>query len=667
MKISLEWLAQYLPGPLSPEQAAHALTHGGLPVEVIERVGDDTVIDVEVTSNRPDCLCHVGVARELAALLGREVREVAPSAAESGQPTPTSVRIDDAPLCPHYTARVLRGVRVRPSPPWMQRRLAAVGLRPINNVVDVTNYVMFEMGQPLHAFDHDRLGEGRIVVRRARDGETLVSLDGHARRLTADMLVIADASVPVAVAGVMGGRDSEVSDATTNVLLESARFDPLCIRRTARALGMKSDSSYRFERGIDPTLPARASLRAAQLILDTAGGELTAGLVEAGAAPAEPRVVSLRLARLTALLGVDVPEPQAVDALARLGLAPQRRGDVVACVIPSHRLDLRLEVDLIEEVARLIGYERIPVRDEIAIRLAPPQPRQRAMAMICDTLSACGHFEAITVSFLSDRMLDLATPPEAGGLPRADAATRGADAHLRPSLLPGLLESIRRNESAGTPDARLFETGSTFILDRDGRVVETPRLALAGGEDYRATRGAVEAVLRRLDATRPARVEPDERPMFARGACGRVLWGDAPVGWIGVAAPAVRDRLDLRAAPAMAELDLAPLLDGVQLVPQLQPLPRYPSVQRDLSLVVPESMPFERVRALVAGLGLSDLESLDYVTTYRGRPLEAGVKSVTVTLTFRSGATTLTNEAVEPRVQQVVAAAREQLGAALRA
>src|SRR5688572_13610051 len=308
MKISLEWLSQFLPTPPAAEAAAEALTNGGLPVENIEQHGDDAVLDVEVTSNRGDCLSHLGVARELAALMGLDVRELHPKAAESRTPASStaSVTIDALDLCPHYTARILHNVKVGPSPAWMTRRLEAVGLRPINNVVDVTNYVMFEMGQPLHAFDLAKLAGPRIVVRRAGEKETLVSIDGHERKLQGDMLVIADAVRPVALAGVMGGRDSEVSAATTSILLESARFDPLSVRKTARLLSMKSDSSYRFERGIDPTLPERASLRAAQLILETAGGELLAGSAAAGGPNHQPKTLTLRLAKLRQLLGADI-------------------------------------------------------------------------------------------------------------------------------------------------------------------------------------------------------------------------------------------------------------------------------------------------------------------------------------------------------------------------
>src|SRR5215212_7063735 len=298
MKTSLAWLSDFLPGPpLQAEKVAEALTHGGLPVESIEQHGEDTVIDVEVTSNRGDCLSHVGIAREISALMNRPFKYTPPTASESSTQASslTSVQIEAKQLCPYYTARVIRNVKIGPSPQWMVKRLEAIGVRAISNVVDVTNYVMFELGQPLHAFDFDRLHGKKIIVREAKAGEKIVSIDGRERPLRPGMLVIADANRPVALAGVMGGADSEVSSATSNVLLESARFDPLSVRKTARALAMKSDSSYRFERQIDPTAAERASLRAAQLILETAGGELLAGMAAAGASGYQPKKLTLRL------------------------------------------------------------------------------------------------------------------------------------------------------------------------------------------------------------------------------------------------------------------------------------------------------------------------------------------------------------------------------------
>lgn len=668
MKISLEWISQYLPGPLDAAVAADALTNGGLPVELIERVGDDTVIDVEVTSNRSDCLSHVGVARELAALLDREFTDVSDEPINSTASTGlTSVTIDAADLCPHYTARIIGNVKVGPSPAWMTRRLQAVGVRPINNVVDVTNYVLFELGQPLHAFDFDRIGGRQIIVRRANAGEKLMSLDGHERALKSDMLVIADAARPVALAGVMGGRDTEVSDRTVNILLEAARFDPLSVRATARALAMASDSSYRFERGIDPALPQRASHRAAQLILQTTGGEIAGPLVTAGASGCSAKKLSLRLARLHQVLGVQFPTPMVIDALTRLALQPVLDNERVHVTVPSHRLDLNIEIDLVEEVARVIGYDHVPVRDTISIRLAPPDPLLKATDKIRSALVGGGYFEAVTFSFVSDALAGAFVPPQASSLPRVDARVRKADANLRPSILPGLLEAVHRNESAGVSGAKLFEIGATFWNDAAGKVNEQRRVGLVGSADYRQVRGVVEALLNALDANRAVAVTPIDHPGYARGDCGRINWGGELIGTIGKIDRAIADQLSLRDLPVAAELDLQALLAGAQHVRQLHALPRFPAVRRDLSLVLPESTRYEQLEQVVRGSGPQDLESIDYVTTYRGKQLEAGIKSVTITLIFRSKTTTLTSQAVEGAVRQVTDAAKEKLGATLRA
>lgn len=668
MKISLEWLSAYLPGNLDAHTAAEALTHGGLPVEVIEQVGDDTVIDVEVTSNRGDCLSHVGVARELAALLKRDFKppvvNVHPGKGKSWEAV--GVKIEDLHLCPHYTARVIKGVKIGPSPDWMKRRLEAVGLRSINNVVDVTNYVMFELGQPLHAFDLDKVGGAQIIVREARSGETLMSIDGHERKLSPGMLVIADANRPAALAGVMGGLESEVSLGTTNVLLESARFDALNVRKTARALSMKSDSSYRFERGIDPTLPLQASLRAAQLIIETAGGEIFEGVAEAGGNAVPPRVIALRVDRLNRLLGVTLPAAEVLTALTRLQLRPQQKGDVIECTVPSHRLDLNIEVDLIEEAARVIGYERIPMRDEISIRLTPDDLKRRSVNRVRDVLVAGGYHESVTFSFVSDLLKDDFVPPEASALPRADANVRKADAHLRPSILPGLLESVRRNESNGTPGARLFEIGSVFWRTRAGTVEEHRKVGLVGSSDLHEVRGVVESVLAALDANRPLSINPVDRSGFEKGACGCIYWDGQPVGYLGRIDRKIAENLSLRETPCAAELELRALLAGAQHVPQLKPLPKYPAIRRDLSLVVSETVTYDQIDQLVRQTNPVNLEGIDYVTTYRGKPLEKGSKSVTITLVFRSPDVTLTSESVDAVVQTVVDRAKQSLSATLR-
>lgn len=666
MKISLEWLSEHLPGELTATDAADALTNGGLPVEVIERHGDDTVIDVEVTSNRGDCLSHLGIARELSALLNRPFKPLEPAAKETGPAVGTLTRVAiESSLCPHYQARVIRNVKVGPSPQWMVRRLEAVGLRSINNIVDVTNYVMLEMGQPLHAFDYDKLAGRRIVVREARAGEKITSIDGHERILQPGMLVIADESRPVALAGVMGGCETEVAAGTVNVLLESARFDPLSVRTTARTLAMKSDSSYRFERGIDPTLAGRAGLRAAQLILQTAGGELATGVAEAGQSGYQPKKLTLRMGKLKQVLGIELPPAEVMDALNRLQLLPKMEGDVIEVCIPSWRLDLNIEVDLVEEVARVVGYDKVPVREEISIRLTPPEPERVTGELIRSVLVAGGYNEAVTFSWVSDQLARDFAPTEAHDLLRAEHAVRKADGQLRPSLIPGLLEAVGRNESAGNPGVKLYEIGAAFWSDLAGAVVERQCIGLVGGE-VRQIRGVIEELLHRLNANRPVKITPDQRPGYALGACGRVEWEGRTIGYLGQVDPGIVNKLGLRQTPGAAELDRDALLAGVQQVPQLRPLPKYPAIRRDLSLVVDEQMRYEQVEQLVHTVRPDRLEGLEYVTTYRGKPLEKGTKSITITLVFRSAEGTLTSEQVEQSVQKVIDAAKNTLNATVR-
>ncbi|MGE5612264.1 MAG: hypothetical protein ACM359_23655, partial [Bacillota bacterium] len=330
------------------------------------------------------------------------------------------------------------------------------------------------------------------------------------------------------------------------------------------------------------------------------------------------------------------------------------------------RLDLNIETDLVEEVARIIGYDKIPVRDEISIRLTPPNPENVTLDKIRSTVVASGYFESITVTFISDPLVSDFTPPEATTLLRTDATVRKGDAHLRPSILPGLLEALRRNENVGTFGAKLFEIGSTFWVNRSGKPEEHRRLALVGSPDYREVRGTVEVLLNALNADREIRIIPDQRPGFAAGACGRIEWAGQLVGYIGRVDRAIADKLSLRELPAAAELELSVLLQGVQHVPQLHPLPRFPAVRRDISLVLSEAVRFEQLDALIRSLQLQNLEDVEYVTTYRGKPLQPNTKSITVTLVFRSPTGTLTSDEVEASVQRVIQTAQSQLQATLR-
>jgi phenylalanyl-tRNA synthetase beta chain len=664
MRISTEWLGDFLQPVPPAADAGETLTLGGFPVEEFFTVNGVDAIEVEVTSNRPDLLSHVGVARELAAL-GKgtfSVQDATPAETAEQAAGVVEVEIDDETLCPHYTARILRGVTIGPSPDWLVRRLEQVGLRPINNVVDVTNYVLYELGQPLHAFDLGTIRGDRIVVRTARDGETLTTLDGFDRKLTGDTLCICDAERPVALAGVMGGLETEVTGGTTDLLLESARFDPLSIRRTSRRLKLMSDSSHRFERGIDPTLPDRASRRAAELILQIAGGALAGGVAEAGSPGTTGDKLSMRWSRADRLVGMPLPREEVLAGFDRLGFSPADEGEHVSVTVPSHRLDLKIEADLIEEAVRVVGYDRIPTRDRISVSVTPTDPVLEATDRMRMTLAACGHFEAVTFSFVSDTLREHFLPRGAS-LRRVDPNVRKADGHLRPSVLPGLIESIRHNETVGNDDVKLFEIGGIF-LRRDESPIEERRLAVAGGEDFAELRGTIEAVLQALDGERAVVVEPASAAGFDPAVCGRVIWGGQPVGHLGRTAPAVVKALGLRHTPMLAELSLEPLLAGYKSIPTNRPLPRFPSASRDVSFVVKETVRYDELAS--PAQGLEHLVAVEHGGTYRGKPLPKGQKSVTLTLVFRKPDGTVAREDADAQVARFVELVREKTGAQVR-
>jgi phenylalanyl-tRNA synthetase beta chain len=674
MKTSLGWLNSFLDRPVTADEAESLLTDVGFPIESREKAADDEVLDVEVTSNRVDCLCHTGIAREIAAATGRKF---SPTGAKlplktSLPPAASLTSVDNqAPdLCPLYTARILCGVKVAPSPAWLADRLRALGLRPINNVVDVTNYVLHEMGQPLHAFDLNKLDGHRIVVRRAAPGETLTAIDGSKLKLTPKMLVIADASRPQAVAGVMGGLDSEVTDATTDILLESARFDPLAIRSTGRALKLASDSSYRFERGVDPAGVERASQRAAQLIAELAGGTIADGVVASGLAPTSLPILQLRVARCKQVLGIDVPPARMVQFLAALGLTPSLADDVITCTIPSHRLDLQREIDLIEEIARLNGFAQIPVEKSMRFVTRRPQPAVQARQLVGRVLTAHGYFEAITFSFLPPKFAE----PFRGGLElvKVDEEKKKAEPALRPSLLPSLLACRKSNQDAGNVGVKLFEVAQVFGRHA-GQYVDDRKLALLTdaanvSESMRSMRGTLEELLQLLGHDKPTITPARPNPESSKG------WGSSAeisvdgkmLGHYGPANAAILKLFDLQSPVILAELDYELLTSKYPPQPTVAGLSRFPAIERDLSIIVDEPVAWSAVEAAIRDAAPALLESLDFVTVYRGKPVPAGRKSVTLRMTFRDPSRTLQHGEVSPQVETVVMKLKGALQAELR-
>ncbi len=526
MLVSWDWLGQYVKLDMTPDQLAERLMMAGLNHEATEPHGRDFAINLEVTSNRPDCLGHIGIARETAVLWNRPLTlpAAAPPASAGRIEDFAKVRIDCPQLCRRYTARVIRGLRVKSSPAWLADRLATIGIPAINNVVDITNYVLMECGQPLHAFDLAKLEGRQIIVREARAGEQLVAINHKTYTLEPGMCVIADASRAIGLGGVMGGALTEVGAGTTEVLIEAAEFDPLSIRNTARRLSLHSDSSYRFERGLDPVGVDWASRRTCELILELAGGELAAGVIDLGTQPQPREPVMLRYAQLERILGIDVPKDVARRILAALGseqlhAAPDR----VEVIPPSWRRDLSREIDLVEEVARIHGYDKIP--EDARVPMVPSYRTRddRVLAMVRHVLSAAGFDEALTLSVVEPAWSDAFSPwTSEPALQSSTPVLRRAD-RLRRSLVPSLLGARRTNESLSNATIELFETAKVYLPQSDATQpgatlpAEELMLALTSGRGFAAVKGVIEALLARLDpaariTVRPAAAGPAARP-----------------------------------------------------------------------------------------------------------------------------------------------------------
>ncbi|HLE43568.1 MAG TPA: phenylalanine--tRNA ligase subunit beta [Methylomirabilota bacterium] len=648
---------------------------------------DDVVLEIEVTPNRPDCLSVLGIAREVAALTGGrltpppgDVPEHEPAAS-----TLASVRIDDPELCPRFSARVVTDVTVGPSPAWLAQRLRAAGLRPINNVVDVTNYVMWELGHPLHAFDHALLRQHRIVVRRARAGEALVTLDGQTRTLGDAMLVIADAERAVSVAGVMGGANSEVGAGTRTLLLEAAYFKPASIRRTARALGLSSEASYRFERGADIEAPPRALDRAARLVARLAGGRVARGVVDVYPAPRPRRALSLRLSRVRRVLGASPPKPVVGEILERLGFAGEERDGAFAVVVPSFRRDVSLEDDLVEEIARVWGYGEIPSTLPSGTLALTRRPRPVvAQDAVRGALTAAGYQEAVTISLLDPARLGyLGMAPDDPRIVTLQNPLAADRSVLRPTLLFGLLEALQINARRQAPDVRFFEVGRVFQAQGAGKLaleetrvgialtgLRAPRVWFSGKAraDVFDARGAVETVVEALgrgEVTVEA-LDAGSAPYLEEGRGATIVVQGSPVGVVGELHPAVQRGFDLPASVFFAELSL----DRLEALPPRpvvhRPLPRFPAVQRDLAVVVPASVPAAEVSRVIRSIPNPQLKRVTLFDVYTGEQVGSGRKSLAYSLLYQAEDRTLTDAEVNAMHREVVERVRQGLGAEVR-
>lgn len=670
MIVSWNWLKDYVALDAQPAEVAERLMMAGLNLESIEPHGDDQAIDLEVTSNRPDCLGHIGVAREASVLFNKPLT-IPPAAVKSnGQPveTATSVAIECLDLCPRYVARVIRGVKIGPSPKWLRDRLEAVGIASINNVVDVTNYCLMESGQPFHAFDFDKLRGGRIVVRRPKSGEKIQAIDHNEYTLTSDMCVICDAERPVAVAGVMGGAATEISGSTKNVLIEVADFSSMSIRATARKLNLHSPSSYRFERGVDSNQMDWASRRCCELVQQVAGGELLEGAIWAGEPPVAQRpAVSLRPSQFRRILGIDVPTNESHRILMALGLKPtgDQADGTQQYLPPSWRRDLSREADLIEEVARIHGYDKIPEDVFVPLSLSQKTLTERVLDRIRDTLTAAGFFETITLSFVSSELAELI--PSDNSKLNVDHSSRRQENTLRQSLIPSLLVVRRDNERHGNFNAKLFETAGVYLAARPGDPTAEPRrLSFVTGGSFVEAKGVVETLVQRINPQSTVTVRPNDQPHFVPGRGAEVLINGQPLGWLGELSRDVTDKLDLRDSVIAAELDLATLEVSPNLVPTFAELPRYPSISRDLNFVLDEATTWDTLSEVVRAAAGPSLDRLTFGSQYRGQQIPGNKKSYVLTISFRATDRTLTSDEVDAAVKSVIDACAVRLGAALR-
>jgi len=670
MRILLSWLNDYIrTAGLSAEQIAETLSDVGLPCEGIVHLGDDAVIDVEVTSNRGDCLSFMGIARELAAATGREltIPEVKLDESDKDVTELAGVEILEPALCGRYTARVIEGVKVVPSPDWLKNRLEAVGVRSVNNVVDATNYAMLETGQPPHAFDYDRIAQGKIIVRKAVAGERLVSIDGTKCDLDTDMLIIADPRGPAAVAGVMGGLDTEVGGSTGTILLEDAYFDPVSIRRTSRRLGLASEAAFRFERTVDIEMIDWASKRTAQLITEVAGGRVVRGVVDIYPKRKPPKEVTLRLSRLNKLFGIEVPPKEAVRILAVLSFQPDLKGDLIVCSVPSWRGDIYREVDLIEEVARLYGYNKIPTERKIEIEAVPVDPHQKLAESLKTHLNACGFYETINVGFVDSSVTELFTPGSARNYMSVRDESRKSMNLLRQTLLGSLLDVLKTNVNAGNLPCKIYEIADTFVPTgkKCSLPIEEAKLAMVCDGDFRELRGAIEGLVKSMDRDAQIEFRPAELVWAEAGA--EIVVDGKSIGTAGIFSQAVKRRFDLDdLAPVGAELHFAQLAALKSGPVKVRPIARFPAIERDLSIIVDEQVRWDDIVRTVRHKAPAELQGVRFVDIYRGKGIPAGKKSVTLSVCFRDEQGTLTHETVDHFQADIVQRLAKSLGAELR-
>jgi phenylalanyl-tRNA synthetase beta chain len=696
MKVVYNWLKEFVDAKAPAADVRARLTVSGTAIDAIEETPAGPVLDAEVTSNRPDCLGHYGIAREVAAIYRLPLKPVQPKLKEIGEKATDGARVDiESPeLCGRFTARVMRGAKVQPSPDWLRQRLEAIGQNSINNVVDITNYAMFELGHPLHAYDLDKLNDRRIVVRKSKAGEKIRTLDGAERTLAKDMCVIADGNGnrAIGIGGVMGGAETEIGFSTRNILIECAYFDPIAVRRASKALGLRTEASYRFERGADPQMAELASRRTAELIQQVAGGEILAGVIDVYPRPEPLKKIRFARKELLRVMGADLPDRDIEEILGALGFEPVRvdgnrgsTGSLVAewdCQQPSWRRDVTRGIDLVEEVARLYGYDKFPSRLPPAKAPARPLPHAEAQERIIERLVGLGYYEIVGIPIVDAKRDEIFRPegitPAVIGNPLAEDAST-----MRSNGTVSMVSTIEWNLNHGQRNLRLFEIGRKYEL-RNGAPVETPVLTLGitglvrEKTIYEPERAAAFADLKGdLDRIGELggrfRWQSGGPSWLAGGRAAKISLGEKAgeaIGHGGLAARRVADEFKLRQEVFVAELLLEPLLEAVERASATRrfiPLPRYPAVERDFSLILADGVTFAQVEQAIRALQIPEIERIEAADLFRGGNIPPGKFSLMIRVVFQSAQATLTEAQVSEFSARIVNALQETLGASLRA
>jgi phenylalanyl-tRNA synthetase beta chain len=682
MLVSLKWLADYIELPVEHEELALRLSLSGLNHESTDTIDGNVVIDLEVTSNRGDCLGHIGVAREIGVLYGLPVKIPDPQLSPFSSNVDSLLKVENefVEACPRYTARVIQGVKVGPSPDWMIEALQSVfwkrktdgtieRYQSINNVVDATNYVLMECGQPLHAFDYASVAGSKIIIRRAAPGETLEAIDHHQYELDESMCLIADAQQASAVAGVMGGAVSEVSETTTDVVIESAMFTPLSVRRTARKLKLHSPSSYRFERKVDPSGVEWASRRVCEMIVDLAGGSVSKGLIDTAPNPPPREPIVLRASQLERILGISVDAAEVVRILQALGCKKSKavKGGV-NYIPPTWRHDLTREADLIEEVARIHGYDKIPEDAPIPVAPSTKRPFDIAMDRVRHLLTAAGLSEAMTPSVVDEKLSGSISPwSQLPALQTLTPMLKGAR-RLRRSLLPSLLEARAKNWSAASIAADLFEIAHVYLPNEQDESLpqEQYSLGIVSGSEFFCVKGILETLCARMGIDEPLEVHPVVRDGLTAGATVELKIGDSLLGYLGIVDAKLLKTWKLAPPVIAAELSLPQLLERAQLVPQQRPISAFPSIQRDLNFVVADEVRWSQMENAVRAAVGSELAAVTYRETYRDEKKDGkNRKRVLMTVELQRHDATLSGQQADELIGKVIGACGDKLSAQL--